>query len=397
MRAMNRRGFLKGLGSLASCAFLMRLHGTAKALAAENLMKITDVEPYVLRGGKCFVLVRTSEGITGIGEVSPMNSRTAAHLISTAFKPRLCGKNPLDIQLCWEEIYYSTYKQGVMGLQPEALAGVDIALWDILGKVTGLPVCQLLGGKRRDSVRMYSSIGGSARATATAMGRRAEEAVREGFTAVKIRMNYGPVPPDVNVKHDLEVLTTVRKAVGPDVELLYDVNNGYSLQTAIRVGRAIEALNVIHYEEPVAQTDYAGYAKVVEAVDVPVAAGEHEYSRWQFRDLIHTANPDILQPDLVKCPGISEAFKIAALASAHHKKLVPHQTQPTIGQAANLHFTSVFVPGDTAQELSYRAMKSPLHSLFKNPLQFKNGRLTVPTGPGLGLELDEKKLKAMTA
>ncbi|MHC4443494.1 MAG: enolase C-terminal domain-like protein [Planctomycetota bacterium] len=107
------------------------------------------------------------------------------------------------------------------------------------------------------------------------------------------------------------------------------------------------------------------------------------------------ANPDILQPDLVKCAGISEAIKIAALAGVHHKKLVPHQTQPTIGQAANLHFTSVFVADDAAQELSHNAMKSSLHSLFKNPLEFKNGRLILPTGPGLGLELDEKKLKEM--
>jgi L-alanine-DL-glutamate epimerase-like enolase superfamily enzyme len=396
MRKTNRREFLGDLGALSGCALLAPLWRGAQALSAENRLEITDVEPYVLQGGKCFVLVRTSEGISGIGEVSPMNSQTAAHMIRTSFRPRLLGKNPLDIQRCWDAIYYSTYKQGVMGLQPEALAGIDIALWDILGKVTRLPICQLLGGKHRDSVRMYCSMGGGARATARIMARRAEEAVREGFTAVKVRMNYGPVPQDVNVDHDLDVLRAVRKAIGPETELLYDVNNGYSAQTAIRVGKAIEELGVIHYEEPVAQTDYAGYARVVEAVDVPVAAGEHEYTRWQFRDLIRAANPDILQPDLVKCAGISEAIRIAALASVHHKKLVPHQTQPTIGQAANLHFTSAFVPGDTAQELGYHAMKSRLHSLFKNPLEFKKGRLAVPTEPGLGLELDENKLKGMT-
>jgi len=325
-----------------------------------------------------------------------MNSPAAAHLIADTFAPRLLGKNPLDIERCWETVFYSTYKQGVMGLQPEALAGVDIALWDILGKVAGMPVHQLLGGNRRDSVRVYASIGGGAGSTPKAMAKRAERAAEQGFTAVKIRMDYGPVTPDANVKKDIETLAATRRAIGEDIELLYDVNNGYSVQTAIRVGKEIEAFNVIHYEEPVAQTDYAGYAKVVDAVDVPVAAGEHEYTRWQFRDLIHIANPDILQPDLVKCAGISEAVKIAALASAHHKLLCPHQTQPTIGQAANLHYTSVFVTNDMAQELDYNALRSPLQSVFKNPLEFKNGRITVPTGPGLGLELDEKKLKAMT-
>ena len=127
----------------------------------------------------------------------------------------------------------------------------------------------------------------------------------------------------------------------------------------------------MHYEEPVAQTNYRGMAEVAEAVDIPVAAGEHEYTRWQFRDLIEQGHPDILQPDLVKCAGITEAIKIAALASTYHKVLVPHQTQPTIGQAATLHFTSVFVAGDTAQEIDHNGMKSNLYRLFKNRLELK--------------------------
>ncbi|MBI4558431.1 MAG: mandelate racemase/muconate lactonizing enzyme family protein [Candidatus Hydrogenedentes bacterium] len=362
---------------------------------AASSMKIMSIEPHLLKGGKCFVLVRTSEGITGIGEVSPMNAPASAHLIENVYSKLLTGMNPLDIERCWEKAYFSTYKQGVMGLQPETIAGIDIALWDILGKATGLPIHQLLGGKRRDSVRVYASIGGGAHNTPKEMAQRAEKAVAQGFTAVKIRMDYGPTVPDADVKKDLETLSTVRRAIGDEIELKYDVNNGYSVQTAIRVGNEIAKFNVIHYEEPVAQTDYAGYAKVVDAVDVPVAAGEHEYTRWQFRDLIQIANPDIMQPDLVKCAGISEAVKIATLASAHHKLLCPHQTQPTIGTAANLHFTSVFVANDMAQEFDHGGLDSPLNGLFKNPLEFKNGRLTVPSGPGLGMELDEQKLNAM--
>ena len=324
-----------------------------------------------------------------------MNSTVAATFIQAACAPLLIGMNALDIERCWEKVYYQTYKQGVMGIQPESLSGIDIALWDILGRATGMPIHQLLGGKRRDSVRMYSSIGGGSRNTPAQMAKFAEEAVQDGFTAVKIRMDYGPNPPDADVKHDLEVLKTVRNAIGPDIELKYDPNNGYSVQTAIRVGRDIEAFHVNHYEEPVAQTDYRGLAEVVRAVDIPVAAGEHEYTRWQFRDLIEQANPDILQPDVVKCAGLTEAIKIAALGSSHHKILVPHQTQPTIGQAATLHFVSVFTAGDTPQEISHNGMKSELHSLFKDPLEFRNGRLTVPAGPGLGLELDEKRLERM--
>lgn len=392
---LDRRRFLKRSLSTAGAFAFADVLPSFSAHAAEHNLKITAVEPYVLKGGKCFVLVRTDAGVTGIGEVSPMNAPAAAHLITNSFAALLVGMNPLDIERCWERVFYRTYKQGVMGLQPEALAGVDIALWDILGKVADLPISQLLGGKRRDWVRVYASIGGGANSTPEKMAERAEKAVAEGFTAVKIRMDYGPIPPDANVKKDLETLAAVRNAIGDDIDLGYDVNNGYSAHTAIRVGKEIEAFNVIHYEEPVAQTDYAGYAQVVEAVDIPVAAGEHEYTRWQFRDLIEQANPDILQPDLVKCAGISEAVKIAALASAHHKLLCPHQTQPTIGQAANLHYTSVFVTNDMAQELAEGGLHSDLHALFKNPLEFKDGRMKVPDGPGLGLELDEARMRDM--
>ena len=384
-------------GSLAVAATLNTAYRTQRALAAQNDLKITGVEPCVLKGGKCWVIVRTSDGVSGIGEVSPMNAVAAALLIRDAFAPLLTGMNPLDIDRCWDRVYYRTYKQGVMGLQPEALAGVDIALWDILGKVAGMPIHRLLGGKRRDAVRMYASIGGAAESTPESMAKRAEAAVKDGFTAVKIRQDYGPVEPDRNVKKDLALLDAVRKAIGNDVELKYDVNNGYSLPTAIRVGKEIEQFNVVHYEEPLAQTDYAGYAKLVDAVDIPIAAGEHEYTRWQFRDLIEQANVDILQPDLVKCAGISEAVKIAALASTRHKQLCPHQTQPTIGQAATLHYTSVFVNNDMAQELTEGGHNSPLRDLFKSPLEFKDGHLTVPDSPGLGLELDEQKLKSALA
>jgi len=394
---VTRRRFLAGAGALAAGGVLDSLLRTQRALAAEHDMTITAVEPYVLKGGKCWVIVRTSAGVSGIGEVSPMNAAAAALLVRDAFAPLLVGMDPLAIDRCWDRLYYATYKQGVMGLQPEAIAGVDIALWDILGKVAGMPIHSLLGGKRRDSVRVYASMGGAAGVPPETMARRAEAAVKDGFTAVKVRQDYGPVEPDRNMKKDLAVLDAVRNAIGGDVELKYDVNNGYTLPTAIRVGKEIERFNVVHYEEPLAQTDYAGYAKLVDAVDVPVAAGEHEYTRWQFRDLIEQANVDILQPDLVKCAGISEAVKIAALASAHHKSLCPHQTQPTIGQAATLHFTSVFVNNDMAQELTENGHKSPLHDLFKQPLEYKDGRLTVPDGPGLGLELDETKLKAALA
>ena len=358
-------------------------------------IKITAVEPWILKAGSLFVLIRTNVGITGIGECSPMNIRVNAGMIENAITPRVIGKNPLDINILWESMYFGTYKLGTMGSQPESIAGIDIALWDILGKVVNLPLYKLLGGRRREKVRMYSSIGNGSRRTVDEMVRLAVDSVEKGFTALKIRMDWGNNRVDVNPEHDWKIISQVRKAVGDNIELGFDANNGFSVSTAIGMGkRMYEELGIIHYEEPVAQYDYEGIAQVVEAVDVPIAAGEHEYTRWQFRDLINIAKVDILQPDLVKCAGITEAVKIAALASAHNKILVPHQTQPTIGNAVNLHFSSCFAKAEKTQEFNKSDKKTEtLNRIFKNPLVFDNGYFSVPEGPGIGLELDENELK----
>jgi L-alanine-DL-glutamate epimerase-like enolase superfamily enzyme len=153
---------------------------------------------------------------------------------------------------------------------------------------------------------------------------------------------------------------------------------------------------VKHYEEPLAQHDYAGYAEVCAALDMPVAAGEHEYTRWQFRDLIAQAGVDILQPDLVKCAGLSEAVAIAHLAETHGRLVVPHQTQPTIGHVANLHYLAAFDRSTHAQEYNYAPERaSSLWSLFHEHLGPRDGYCEVPDGPGWGLTLDESAMARM--
>jgi L-alanine-DL-glutamate epimerase-like enolase superfamily enzyme len=361
-------------------------------------LRITAVDVFPLKTGSVFVLVRTNEGVTGLGECSPMNGRVIVSMLKEALVPLVIGKNPLDVGRIWDEMYHRTYKLGVMGAQPEAMAGIDIALWDILGKVSGLPIWQLLGGKRKDRIRMYSSIGGGAKATVRDQVHKALDSVKQGFTALKMRMDWSSLNVDVNPGKDWEIVNTVRKQVGDKIDLQYDANNGLSVSTAIRLGRRFQdELNVIHYEEPIAQHNYAGYAEVCEALDMPVAAGEHEYTRWQFRDLIEKAKVDILQPDLVKCAGLSEAIPIAHLAQTYGKFLVPHQTQPTIGNTANIHFVACFDNSSRAQEYNYSPQNSELlWGLFKNHYSPQHGYIQVPDGPGLGLELDEGALKKLT-
>ena len=393
--SLNRRKFLRLPLGAAGATALAAIE-PIPVMASPPRLKITDVETWVLNSTSLFVVVRTDQGISGYGESSPMNVRAIAALLNEALTPLVVGQNPLDRERLWEKMYFSTYKLGVTGAQTEAIAGIDIALWDILGKVTGQSLSHLLGGRRRDRVRMYASIGGGAESSPVEMARRAARAVEEGHTMIKIRMDWGTIRTDANPPHDWAVLSEVRRAVGDKIELGFDANNGFTVSTAIRLGRLFQnELGIIHYEEPVAQYDYAGMAQVVAALDVPVAAGEHEYTRWQFRDLITQANIRIVQPDLVKCGGISEAIRIAALASAYNRILVPHQTQPAIGTAANLHFTACFAREERAQEYDINPKRAVLNRVIHPPLEQKNGFLPVPDGPGLGIEVDEEELRKL--
>ncbi|MGH9768120.1 MAG: mandelate racemase/muconate lactonizing enzyme family protein [Blastocatellia bacterium] len=225
-------GFL--LGMLAPQA--------VRAMADHRNLKITAVDVHHLRAGSnsIFVLVRANQGLTGIGECSPMNAKVIVSMLRGALAPVVVGKNPLDIGLLWDEMYHRAYKLGVMGAQPEAMAGIDIALWDIFGKVTGMPLWQLMGGKRRDRVRLYSSIGGGARAEVKEQVTKAVESVKQGYTALKMRMDWSSRNVDVNPKKDWEIVSTVRKEVGDQVDLQYDANNGLSVSTAIRLGRRFQ-------------------------------------------------------------------------------------------------------------------------------------------------------------
>lgn len=399
-RMFNRRRMLGssllGAGWLASEEMSKAWQQAAEGTSD---LKITAVEPWILKTNSLIILVRTNAGITGLGECSPMNLKVIAGMIEQGLAPRIIGKNPLDINLLWESMYFGTYKLGTMGVQPEAIAGIDIALWDILGKVTRQPLHRLLGGRRRDKVRMYASIGGGATATPEEMARRAADAVSKGFTAVKIRMDWGNGRTDVKPSHDWQIISAVRLVVGDKIELGFDPNNGYTVSTAISIGKKLQdKLGVIHYEEPVAQYDYEGIAQVVSALDVPIAAGEQEYTRWQFRDLIRIGKVDIIQPDLVKCAGISEGVRIAALGSAENRKLVPHQTQPAVGNVTNLHFTAALSATDTPQEFNFDMEKAAtLQKAFPNLPLLKEGTMAVPNGPGLGLECDERELTKLRA
>ncbi|NMC07135.1 MAG: mandelate racemase/muconate lactonizing enzyme family protein [Candidatus Lokiarchaeota archaeon] len=354
-------------------------------------MKIMDIKATAVFPSSLFVRVFTDEGITGIGECSPMNVAVIKEFIDHALKPSLLGENPVEIDRLWNKVFFKTYKLGVQGIQPEAIAGVDIALWDILGKATRLPVHALLGGAYRDTIQLYASIGGGGHMAVRDMVKAVEVKLAEGFKAFKIRMDWGISHLDANPTKDLDMFKAVKSILNKEYPLSFDANNGYSVPTAISQGRKFEDAGICHYEEPVPQYDYPGLKQVADALDVPVAAGEHEYTRWQIHDLITRGGIDIVQADVVKCGGISEFRKIATIVELYNKIMLPHQTQPTVGHVASMHACASIQNCTRPHEFTGR--RPDLEALFTNYPAPVDGIMAVPKGPGLGLEMDEDAFK----
>jgi len=359
-------------------------------------LKVTDVKTYVLKTGQTLVEVFTDGGITGIGECSPMVHGSAfAALIDKAIRNHVVRQNPFDVEKIWRSAFFGHYKLGPMGIYLEALAGVDIALWDIMGKALGVPCYMLMGGKVRDRVPLYASAMRHHRKPKDEAKHLARW-VERGFTAVKIHP-YEYWAFDQGTDDTLDVVREVRAALGPDVPLMVDPNNAYSVHRAIEVGRELEKLGCALFEEPIPAYDYAGYARLCDTLDIPVGAGEQEYTRWQHKDLILQGKVDVIQPDVVKCGGLTELRKIGTLASIFNRPIQCHNTQPTIGTAAHYHFW-VSEPMCLYHQ-EYPAEQHPLrdrYPILKEPLSIVDGYLTMPDRPGLGIEINRKVLRELT-
>jgi D-arabinonate dehydratase/D-galactarolactone cycloisomerase len=359
-------------------------------------VRITRVESIVLMGSLHLVRVHTDEGLSGVGEVSPMGVAVTHAFVTDVLAPMLVGEDPTDIERLWRRMYTHPYKLGPMGAHLSAMAGVDIALWDILGKAAGLPLYVLLGGKYRPAVKVYAS-SMSRTLTPPEEADRAVSFMEQGYHGYKI---HGATPwmHDDGPDQTLATVAAVRSAVGDDFAIMVDPNNAYYEHTAVRLARALEEMGVAYFEEPLAAHDHHAYARLAAAVDIPIAAGEQEYTSWQFRELITEGQVDILQPDVIKCGGITEFRKIAALADAFTRPIVTHSTQPTIGQAAHAHLC-VSVPACVYPQ-EYNIERNPLRDdvpIWQEPLVPVRGVITPPDRPGLGVEIDEDALARLSA
>lgn len=354
---------------------------------------------WVDRRSALLIQIDTDEGIAGWGEAGVPGSEPVATIISRLLTPLLIGQDPFDREVLWERMYARMRDYGQKGLPIEAISGVDIALWDLMGKALGLPVHKLLGGAMRDRIVAYAT-GLYYKETQNLTQELIQEAqhyVKEGFSAIKMKIG-GSSPAE-----DLENVRAVREAIGPHILLMVDANHAYNPMTAIQVGRELERYQISWLEEPVIPEDIAGYLEVKEALDIPIAGGECEYTRYGFRELICRRAVDILQPDTCRVGGLSEAKKIAALASAWGIPCFPHVWGTPVALAAALHLLASLpetpscrnpLPFHQVPVLEFDRTPHPIREeLAVQPILPEGGWVSVPTAPGLGVEVREEILE----
>jgi L-alanine-DL-glutamate epimerase-like enolase superfamily enzyme len=351
------------------------------------------------RRGALLVEIETDSGITGLGEAG-VGGGVTADVIEKDLAPLLIGEDPLLIEHLWQKMFARTRQYGRRGLVMQAISGIDIALWDIAGKVAKLPVYRLLGACR-DRVEAYASGGFYQEGKSAAdLAGEAEGYRARGFRGMKMKVGRNPstqthlrqligqaVFCEVEPEEDLARVAAVRKALGPQAKLMVDVNCAWSPAVAIEIGRAMEPYKLYWIEEPVATDDIDGSARVADALATPIAGYETEVGLFGFRQLIDRGAVDIVQPDIAWSGGFSEGRRIAAYAQAHHRMVAPHAFAGAVLLVASLHFAAA-IPNGLLLEWDHNP-NALRDELLKEPLRLEpDGTVKLPERPGLGIELD---------
>lgn len=351
------------------------------------------------------VKVYTDENIYGIGEAASFGGplESTKTVIEQELAPRLIGEDPLNVEKLWRKLYYQSWQHGRGGIVICAMSGIDIALWDIIGKYLKTPLYKLLGGFTT-KVRAYASGGFYAEKKGTKeISQEMKSYVDKGYTAVKMKvgrntttMNPLEVMPDpeynYHLAEDLERVESVRKAVGNETRLLVDANAAWDMHTALVMGRQFDRLGVFLFEEPICTDDLYSSAELASALDVNIAGYETEQLVFNFERLISNRCVDIVQPDLSWAGGITECRKIGHMAYAFHKPIALHCFSSAILLAASLQFLCA-IPNSGMLEIDQNP-NGLREEIVKEPLSIdKNGFISAPERPGLGIELDEAAIE----
>jgi len=397
------------------------LHVFLSVLGAYRSLKITKIESFVLLAPNYdseiassaqedfIVKVRTDAGIVGIGETDTNSWATKAyihspgtHNMSLSLERLLLGEDPIETEALWEKMYVSTAMTGRRGLGICAIGALDIALWDIKGKALGKPVWELLGGKIESQIRPYASLlpnGRTLRELTDSLVEKLLQAENLGFTAAKLEILInGPYSQGGLQEEDSEIIKIVEKcrdAVGRDMTLMLDV--GYcwdNWKIALKNLKVLEPFDLYFVETPLRSDDLDGYASLADNTSISIAAGEWLQTRYEFQDLIDRGHIDIAQPDIGRVGGITEAKRVDEYAAIRNRRVIPHCWKTGIGIAASIHLVAATPNVSFIEFLPSELSESPIRrELVKDEPKVKQGRIPLPSKPGLGIELNEAAIK----
>lgn len=338
--------------------------------------------------GWLIVEVFTDEGLVGIGNAA-LSPHVTKQMIDLHLAPLLIGANPWDVEFLWQHMYRKTMAFGRKGVALVAISALDIALWDLMGKSAKQPAFRLLGGRTKAKIPVYAS-----RLYSVPLDELAAEAANykaEGYKAVKLRFGWGPIEGAEGMARNVELIRTVREAVGDEVDIMADAYMGWSLDYAKRMMRLIEPFNLRWLEEAIIPDDIHGYAELKRFGTTPVAAGEHEHSIYGFRQLIEAKALDYIQFDTNRVGGLTAARKIAALAEAHSIPVIPHA-----GQMHNYHIVMASLNSPMAEyfpQVDVEVGNELFWYIFKGEPIARNGFVELSDDVfGLGLDIDEQAL-----
>lgn len=339
----------------------------------------------------CIVKITSDSGQVGWGEgYGPAGVIRAGIEYLTPF---ILNQNPLEIETIWSIMYRRTLDFARRGILVSAISAVDVALWDLKGKILEQPVHLLLGGKKRDTIIPYATGMYFTKRDnlSEALCREAKVYADMGFKAMKMKVGLG-------IEEDIENVRLIREAIGPRITLMIDANHAYNLREAVRLAQAVEPYDIYWFEEPISPEYYDQYAELRSKTSIPIAGGECEYLRFGFQTLLQSKSVDIVQPDICASGGLTEAKRIAVLASVYGVEIVPHTWGTGIAISAAAHFISNLdiMPGRLRTPNCYmeldRTENGLRDKLTSMDLEIEDGTITVSDAPGLGVTVHEEAL-----
>lgn len=361
-------------------------------------MKITKVETFIAYAGRCnllFVKICTDEGIDGIGEATVEGKEATVESVIKEYSRYLIGKNPTEIEKIWLSLYIGNFWKGGI-IQMSGISGIDQALWDIKGKMLGVPVYELLGGPVRNKIKCYTHLKNTS--DPEELVKDAQYLMKKGWKAMKF-LSSGPAENGAIFKEKdilgaVEKIKFLRENIGEKIDIMLDNHGRFTAYEAITIGKLIETYNPYFFEEPVPPEDFNSLIKVSRSLRIPIAVGERLYTKWDFKYIISKHAVDIIQPDLCHAGGITEVKKISSLAEAYNIKVAPHNPLGPVSTAACIQIDAV-IPNFLIQEVPlYERWGAPwVKDFVKKPLELEDGYIKLPTKPGIGVELNEDVIK----